>query len=138
MKKHLIMSAAAAALLFTGSVAFAQSTPSGQAAKPTQAVAGEDATLTAKAKVVYASIVAGKVDRSQLSAQLNQALSDDLLRTLSQQLTALGTPSWSYVDSKQLDEGKVAIYALDYAKVKLKFSIGIKADGTIWDLTFTR
>lgn len=115
------------AVLITGTAGtvFAQS-----AASP--APAPENPVTTAAAQKFYASVVAGKPDRAHISSQLNTALTDDLVKTLSTQLTPLGQPTWTFLRWESYSGETIAQYKVTYPSgPQVFYGFGAAADGTV-------
>lgn len=131
MKRSLLMALIAAAALLSGvTPAHAASSP---APAPAPSAPPEDAALTAAAKTFYASLVSGAPDRAHMSSDLNNAMTDDLTKTLSQQLTALGKPTWTFLRIKPNPNGPIAQYKLTYANgVSIYYSYGATPKGTVF------
>jgi hypothetical protein len=96
------------------------------------AVKPENPAVTTAAKTFYSELLVGKVDRSKMSAELNTALPDSTLQTLSQQLTALGPPTWQYFQQISGANGSASVYKLTYATTALYLTFGISDAGTIY------
>ncbi|MBV8726517.1 MAG: hypothetical protein JO233_01925 [Candidatus Eremiobacteraeota bacterium] len=88
------------------------------------------------AKTFYAQLVLGKVDRSKLSTEVNNAITDPLLGTFSKQLSEAGTPTWQYVKEMKTPWGPSSIYKLTYPKTVLYFYFGVSSAGTIYNVYF--
>jgi hypothetical protein len=120
----------AALLAGFGATSFALAQSS---AAPAGSPIPENPTTTAAAKSFYQSLVTSKVDRSHLSSDLNTALTDDLVATLSKQLTALGTPTWTYLRTVQTNGVLISKYRLGYnSGAVVYYSFGITDKGTIF------
>jgi hypothetical protein len=95
--------------------------------------AKEDAAVTARAKDFYRQIRAGSIDRAKVDDTLNKALNDDLLKTVSSQLSTLGEPKWEYRGQVPSERGTVQVYRLVTHQVTLALSFGLTKDGKVWD-----
>ncbi|HEY5339531.1 MAG TPA: serine hydrolase domain-containing protein [Candidatus Aquilonibacter sp.] len=62
-----------------------------EAAKPAP---GEEPAFTARVKAVYASVLAGKLDREKFDAPANAALTDAVVAGTSERFKLLGPPLW--------------------------------------------
>lgn len=86
----------------------------------------------------YKHLQAGKIDRSKLSGSMNDALTNGLLKTLSQQLSTLGTPEWTYIGKNSSSSGNIMVFQLTFRNLVLYYSFGESPGGTIFDVTFTK
>jgi hypothetical protein len=86
-------------------VATAQSTPAPSPSPST----GADAAVAARAESWLRYIQAGKIDRSQLTAQMNSALTDARIAGVSAQLAPLGDPL-SFALQSTSNQGDLTIY----------------------------
>lgn len=84
--------------LFTCGTAFAQSTPSPAPAATSDAVA-------ARAKDMLHEFQTGTVDRTQLDAQMNAAMTGDVLKKVQAQFAPLGDPQQFAFTGKQTMQG---------------------------------
>lgn len=98
--------------------------------------AAEDVNITSAAKTFYNELLTGNVDRSKMTAAVNTALTDSLVKTLAQQLGALGTPKWQYLKQTKSENGNVQVYKLSYNSATLYLTFGISPGGTIFSLFF--
>ena len=123
--KYCILFAALCTLATFPGVVLAQGSPS--------TAAPESVAVTTAAKAFYTSLQTGSIDRSHLSGDLNSALTDDLLKTLSRQLTALGTPVWTFLRLKQTPNGSISQYRLNYTSgATIYYSFGATEKGTVF------
>jgi hypothetical protein len=93
----------------------------------------EDAAITARAKEFYRQVRGGSIDRAKVDDTLNKALNDDLLKTVSSQLSALGEPKWEFRGQIPSERGAVQVYRLVTHQVTLNLSFGLTKDGKVWD-----
>lgn len=107
--------------------------PASAPAASAPAALSEDPAVTAAAKAFYGELLAGDVDRTKLSAQLDQALTPAMLTTISGQLTALGPARWQFVKQVRTPKGNVSLYNLVYGQMTLRMSFGMTDKGVIWD-----
>jgi hypothetical protein len=115
----------------TTGTALAQTTPA-PVASP------ENPATTAAAQKFYASIAKGTPDRAHISGELNAALTDDLVKTLASQLTALGQPTWTFLRWESYSGENIAEYKLAYSSgTTLYYGFGAADDGTVNFARFT-
>jgi hypothetical protein len=107
------------------------------AADVQKANAAENPAVRSAAQSVYSQLVAGRLDRSRLTQDVNKALSNSATRTLSQRLGELGTPSWMFVENTQTSAGWVSIYRLKYAQGSTYMRFGVGDDGVVYALALT-
>lgn len=112
--------------------------PAPTATPSAKAAVAEDPAVTSQAKAFYASVISGKIDRSKLSSELNTALSDSIVTTLSTQLGALGRPTWQYLKQVKTPIGAISVYKLGYNAVTLYMTFGVSKGGTISSVSFLR
>ena len=99
---------------------------------PSPAPAPENPATTIAAQKFYASIAAGTPDRSHISPELNAKLTDDLVKALAPQLTALGQPAWTFLRWELFSGENIAQYKLTYSSgTQLFYGFGAAADGTV-------
>jgi hypothetical protein len=91
--------------------------------------------VTTAAKAFFAQLVAGKVDRSHLGAELNKALTDALQAKAAQQLGAAGTPTWTFLEQLATSQGDVSFYKLTFTGGTLFMTFGMTPKGII-DIAF--
>ena len=87
-------------VFLSASVASAQSAPPASGTP-----VAENMAATGAAKALYSELLVGKIDRSKMSPEINNALTDATAQTLAKQLTALGTPTWQYLQQVQVPGG---------------------------------
>jgi hypothetical protein len=97
--------------------------------------AAENPGVTSSAKAAYERLAAGRLDRSKLTAAVDRALPDELVASASQRLTALGTPSWSFVRNAESSAGTVSIYQLRYANAVEYLTFGVGDSGVVYALS---
>lgn len=96
-----------------------------------------DAHITAKAKEWFRRLQTGEIDRSQLDAQLNAQLTDDIVRRETKTLTALGDPAtFVFVRTYALDEALEYDFLLQFKATRLVELISFDASGKIAGLGF--
>jgi hypothetical protein len=112
----------------------ASAAPSGApspVAAPT-APAAEDLAVTKRAKEWFHRMQTGTVDRSQLDARMNAALSDDLVKQTSAKLAPLGTPTgFSYVKAVVVGNQIAYYYAVTVPTGTFYWLFGLDPDGKI-------
>jgi hypothetical protein len=92
----------------------------------------EDTETTELAKSFYSELVIGKVDRSKLSPELSQALSESMLRTISGQLEALGPPTWQYLRHINAGIANLSVYKLVFKDAILYLTFAANSNGIIY------
>ncbi len=124
----------AAAFAIVAVVLWSPSVVSAQTPSPAQsAQTSANPELEKGAKAFYDSLVSGTPDRAHMSSDLNSAMTDDLVKTISGQLKALGTPTWTTIKSKTTADGDVAEYKLSYSGgISVYYSFGETKKGTIF------
>jgi hypothetical protein len=113
--------------------------PSLAAPKPTsrQLAAEEGAEnrgVTSAAKRTYDLLVAGDLDRAKLTDDVSRALPATVVKSAAPKLSALGTPSWSFVGNARSSAGDVSIYKLQYAKTVAYMTFGVSNAGVVYAL----
>ena len=124
-------------------VAAALIIPSRIAAAPAAAPAGTvslpiaDSHITAKAKEWFHRFQTGEIDRSQLDAQVNAQLTDDMIHHEAEMLTPLGDPlSFMFVRTYPIDGALEYDFMLQFKATKVIELITFDADGKIAGLGF--
>ena len=107
------------------------------AADVQKANAAENPAVRSAAQNVYAQLVAGQLNRSRLTQDVNEALTNSAERTLSQRLGELGTPGWSFVKNTLTSAGWVSIYRLKYTEASVYMTFGVGDDGVVYALALT-
>lgn len=96
-----------------------------------------DAHITAKAKEWFRRLQTGEIDRSQLDAQLNTQLTDDVVQRETKALTPLGDPaSFVFVRTNALDEALEYDFLLQFKTMRLVELISFDTGGKIAGLGF--
>jgi hypothetical protein len=100
--------------------------------------AADDAAVTARAKNWFNQIQIGTIDRSQLDAKMNAALTDATVAQVSAQIAPLGNPS-VFTLSKKMTKGSVTAYVfvVEFPKVMLYETFALDPDGKIAGLLIT-
>jgi hypothetical protein len=117
-------------------VLIAQATPvpaSGAApvASPAAATAA-DAAVATRAKDWLHQIQTGKVDRSQLDAKMNAALTDSTLSQVSAQIAPLGNPTAFTLTQKMVQgTNTIYLYKVTFASTTLNEIFVLDPDGKI-------
>jgi hypothetical protein len=116
-------------LAYTVAMAVAQATPS---PTPTAATNAADAAATARAKDWLHQIQAGKVDRAQLTSQMNTALTEAKLGDVSAQLAPLGDPT-AFTLAQKFTRGTLTIYVftVQFASITATETLALDQDGKI-------
>jgi hypothetical protein len=89
--------------------------------------------VTARAKEWFHRAQTGDIDRKQLDAAMNAALTDDLVKQTVTRLAALGPPSsFKYVRTFVGDDGgSTAIYRVALSSGTLLWTFSLDKDGLI-------
>jgi D-alanyl-D-alanine carboxypeptidase len=103
------------------------------AAANQQAVEGEDAAVTARAKSVWAQLASGTKDASQFNDTVNQKLTSEVLAGAKRQFAALGpATSWIYRGKKEAAGTTTYTYRVSFASgTVLNVSMSVDKDGKI-------
>ena len=102
-----------------------RSTPSAAASSTARSTAApEDPAVTKAARTLFEQVIAQKVDRTRLTAKLNNVMTDSTIATASGQLRSLGIPTWTYLSSVSTAAGRVFVYKLAYPAVTLYVAYG--------------
>jgi D-alanyl-D-alanine carboxypeptidase len=100
------------------------------AAEGEKPASGEDAAYTARVKLVFGQLLAGKIDRAQFDARANAALTDALIAQASAQFRTLGSPqSFTFRGCTAYGGGKVCKYLVTFPTVRMVLTVGNDADG---------
>jgi D-alanyl-D-alanine carboxypeptidase len=97
-------------------------------------VAGEDPAVTARAKKLWQEFVKGTIDRSQFTAQANDALTPKLVAEASAQFSQLGSAtSWIYRGKDVAASGETFYtYRVSFSSgVTLSVVMSVKKDGKV-------
>jgi hypothetical protein len=76
--------------------------------------AREDPAVTARVKAFMVRLLAGHIDRSQMTDAFSSNVSDAMAARISSQLAALGTSTWAYRGKIDRPGGPVYTYLLTY------------------------
>jgi hypothetical protein len=128
--------AAAATVAASPAPAVSPSPASTPAASPAPAptVAPE---ITARAKEWLHRFQTGNVDRTQLDAEMNTALTPDLVKQVSQQLAPLGDPVTFVISGEQTTQGVTAyIYKVSFKSSSIYEVFGLDKDGKLAAIRF--
>lgn len=91
-----------------------------------------DVAVTTRAKDWLHQIQAGKVDRSQLDAKMNAALTDSTLAQVSSQLQPLGDPTaFTLVQRTTRENFAVYVFKVEFTSVTLYETFALDPDGKI-------
>ena len=94
--------------------------------------AREDPAVTALARKIYAQMRAGRVDSSLLTAQMNEALSPDVLAQTMPIFEQLGDPvKLELVGREVIGEGVRYVYLATFAAAQLHVKIVLMKDGKV-------
>jgi hypothetical protein len=86
----------------------------------------------------FGRMQAGQIDRSQLSDELNQKMSDAVVSQISAQLKPCGQPaSITYLGGRIVDGDDVYAYILNFKSAKVRELMAVDATGKINGLVFT-
>ncbi len=97
-----------------------------------QAAPGEDATVTVRAKEWLRRLQSGRIDRSQLTQQMSDALTPASLISLKQQLGALGEPAVFTYKGKQPTSGDTTyFYRVGFRALTATMPFTVNAAGKI-------
>jgi hypothetical protein len=95
---------------------------------------GENPAVAAVARKAYQELLAGNIDQVKLTSDLAAAWTPSLEEAASKQLSALGTPSWSFLGNTFTQAGSVAVYRLAYPSSTVFLSVGVGDNGTVYAL----
>ncbi len=118
--------------------------PSRVTAAPAAATAGAtvslpvaDARVTAKAKEWFHRLQTGEIDRSQLDAQVNSQLTENVIHHETETLTPLGEPiSFAFVRTYPVGGALEYDFMVGFKAAKVIELISFDADGKIAGLGF--
>jgi hypothetical protein len=126
--------AAAATIVASPAPAASLSPATAATASAAPAVAPE---ITARAKEWLHRFQTGSVDRTQLDAEMNTALTPDLLRQVSQQLAPLGDPVTFVISGEQTTQGITAyIYKVSFKSSSIYEVFGLDKNGKLAAIRF--
>ena len=101
------------------------------------AVPSSDPAVTARAKDWLHRAQTGTIDRAQLTAQMNAALTDDLMKQVEVQLAPLGDPiDFALVDMRSVAGSNVYLYKAQFKSSRLEELLSIDESGKINGLRF--
>ncbi len=124
-------------LLFFAAPGRAQTAPA-QSSAPSSAAPQVDPKVTAIAKDWLHRIQTANVDRSQLTDEMNTALTPSLVQQVAAQLAPLGDPTAvSFVGSNTVQGVTIYHFVLTFKMVTINELLGIDAAGKIAGLRFT-
>jgi hypothetical protein len=103
-----------------------------------KANAAENPAVRNVAQSVYGQLASNNLNRAKLTQDVSSALSDSTEKMLSQRLTELGTPSWTFVKNAQTSAGTVTIYALKYATSAAYMTFGVADNGVVYALDLSK
>ncbi len=107
------------------------------AADVRKANAAENPAVRSAAQNVYAQLAAGRLNRSRVTQDVNETLTNSAERTLSQRLGRLGAPAWAFVKNTLTSAGWVSIYRLEYTEGSAYMIFGVGDDGIVYALALT-
>ncbi len=99
----------------------------------TAATPSPDPAMLARAKAAFAQLQSGKIDRTQLSPEMNAALTDDKLAAVKGAIGNLGTPV-SFEQQRTGTQGDVryAVYLVTFLNgPRLNFLFGVDPQGKV-------
>jgi hypothetical protein len=115
--------------------------PAASAVPPATPVAATpaDAAVATRAKDWLHAIQTGKIDRTQLDAQANVALTDTMLSQASAQLAPLGDPT-AFTLTQKLVQGTstIYLYKVVFPSITLNEIFVLDPDGKIADILLKR
>jgi hypothetical protein len=98
---------------------------------------GVDPQIEAKAKEWFFRFQRGDIDRAQLNAQVNAALTTEMIRAESAKLRPLGAPaSFAFVSSEPVHGVMGYDFLLDFGNTRIIESIAFDSDGKIAGIDF--
>lgn len=99
----------------------------------TKAASGEDPNVTARVKAVWAMFVSGNLDRSQLDAGMNKAITPQVLAAAGEQFKTVGTAqTWVYRGKKSTPQYTTYVYLVTFSSgAKLNLTMSVDKDGKI-------
>ncbi|HEY1681728.1 MAG TPA: hypothetical protein VGF98_08850 [Candidatus Tumulicola sp.] len=93
--------------------------------------------ITARAKEWLHRFQTGNLDRTQLNAEMNTALTPDLVKQVSQQLAPLGEPVTFVISGEQTTQGVTAyIYKVSFKSTSIYEVFGLDKDGKLAAIRF--
>jgi D-alanyl-D-alanine carboxypeptidase len=108
-----------------------------QRAAEAQSAPGEDPAITARARALYAQLVAGKLDRSQFTSQANAAFTDSVVQHVGSQFAALGAPTaFVFVSTLSLPGRTAYVYRVLTPGMNLVMTLTLDGSGTIAGVLF--
>jgi hypothetical protein len=101
-------------------------------------VASVDPAVTARAKEWLHRIQTGDIDRSQLTSAMSGALTPDVVKQVSEQLSSLGDPqTFSFVSQQSLGDGIAGyVYRVTFKSSSIDELIALDKNGKIAALRF--
>lgn len=91
-----------------------------------------DRARSSAAQTTYQELAQDRLDRSRLSATLNDELTPSFLDTLSQQLSLLGTPHWRYDGDGSVSGKPALVFTLSYSNgIVLYYGYGADDNGVV-------
>jgi hypothetical protein len=100
--------------------------------------AAENPAVRTVAQNVYGQLVADNLNRSKLTQDVSAAFTDSTEKVLSQRLTELGTPAWTFVKNAQSSAGSVSIYRLKFATSAAYMTFGVADNGIVYALGLSK
>lgn len=94
---------------------------------------GEDPAITARAKGVWQMFASGNVDRSQLDARMNKAMTPQMLSAVAERFKPLGDPqTWVYRGKQTVQDDATYDYLVTFSSgIKLDVTMTLDKDGKI-------
>lgn len=116
MKRFLAALILALGVAAIGVPAGAQSTASPSASPSAAPTATPNAEVMTRAKDWFARIATGKIDRKQLTKEMNAALTDSTLKALAAQIAPLGKPAtFEQIQAGSMNGFQYCVYAVTFA-----------------------
>jgi hypothetical protein len=110
----------------------AEATPAASPAPTPVVVVAENPAVTKRAKDWFHRVQTGNIDRTQLGAAMNLAMTADSIKQGVAQLGPLGAPqSFTYVKTLLSADFSTAVYALTFASGKLLWTFTLDHKGFI-------
>lgn len=106
---------------------------------PAGAPSAPDSAMMERAKLAFAQLQSGSVDRSALDADMNAALTDDKLAAVKSAIGTLGAPA-SFTEVKKGSSGAYpyVVYLVTFAGgAKMDFVFAVDAQGKIAGMQLT-
>lgn len=111
--------------------------PSASASAPPSAAQTSDPAVAARAKEWVHRLQTGDIDRSQLDADVNTAMTPDLVTRVSSQLISLGDPlAFAFVTRESVQDSTLYVYRVTFKNATFNELFSVDKDGKISGLRF--